>query len=162
MTPEKPHLTPDQQEYFDQQEQAHMHRRMAMEAYGEQMAKMFARINDEDPDPAQEDMIKHAFADMMCPKPIQFPPGVLICPPTPPRMSSPIFVHRFEDKTVVYDWRTYLECFSRIERITVSGRIEFWDFEELRTKLHGEPAAAYWEWVCEQLPELREKEAAPE
>lgn len=48
MTPDRPTLTPEQQEYVDQQEQAYMNRRTAMEAYGEQMAKMFAKEGEWD------------------------------------------------------------------------------------------------------------------
>jgi hypothetical protein len=154
MTPELPHLTPEQKEYLDQQEEARMHRRTAMEAYGEQMAKMFSKVGDEEPDPAKEEMIKQAFADLMCPKLNLPPPGLfpdaVFRRPVP--VESPIFEYHKNGEVFVFDWGTLVHQAAFFIRLG-DGSVQFETLgSECGMVIDPIPGAAFWKWYRECRP----------
>lgn len=144
MTPELP---PDVQEALDCEEEAFMHRRTAMEEYGGMMAKIFSQMGDGDDDPAKQDMIKQAFADIMCPKqtkPVFFPAF------TPPARPIPIPDYVFEHveglTVTVYDFNAYVGDCANFQR-DVHGNVKFFSaLDELVGALQDVPAKKFWEW----------------
>jgi hypothetical protein len=155
MMPDLPHLTPEQKEYLDQQEESRMHRRTAMEAYGEQMAKLFAQVGGEERDPAKEEMIKQAFADLMCPRPNMPPPGLFPAAQLfrPPQMPTrlPIFQHEVGETVTVYDWRSFVQQSAYFTWDAREHTVVFCTLDGEWADLEGEPAIEFWQWYSEAL-----------
>jgi hypothetical protein len=151
----------EQNELQDNAEMAYMHRRTLMEAYGEQMAKMLATLsskNGDESDPAQLEMVKEAFVEMMAPKPAL---PAMMYPPPPMPIRSPIFRHTEGGKSFIYRWDALINDNTHVERDDASGHVTIWNRTEEVLALHGAAAADFWQYVNQAIDQQEARYSPP-
>jgi hypothetical protein len=128
-------------------EEINLHlKRDAVAAYAEGVARMLARVSDEEMDEAQIEMIKEGITQTLLPTLPK--PAVFISPPSAPARPtiSNFFRHKSEKGITVYHWPFIVQQATHYHRELDTAHVVLYFGEEVLLRLIDAPAIAFWKW----------------